>query len=66
MLEGNAVHSTLHLPRVPMNAVQKYLAEIGQRGDKAGRGASKARTHEQAVAAGRAGGIAAAKKRKKK
>jgi len=49
-----------------VNPVQKYLAEIGRRGGKAGRGASKARTHEQAVAAGRKGGLSAAKKRKKK
>ena len=47
-----------------MNAVKKYLVEIGGRGGRAGRGASKARTHAQAVAAGRKGGKATAANRR--
>lgn len=47
-----------------MNAVKKYLAAIGRRGGSAGRGASKARTHAQAVAAGSKGGKATAAKRR--
>ena len=47
-----------------MNAVKKYLSEIGGRGGRAGRGAAKARTHAQAVAAGRKGGKATAAKRR--
>ena len=43
---------------------KKYLAEIGGRGGRAGRGAAKARTHAQAVAAGRKGGKATAANRR--
>lgn len=47
-----------------MSVVKKYLAEIGGRGGRAGRGAAKARTHAQAVAAGRKGGKATAANRR--
>ena len=49
-----------------MNEVKAYLSEIGRKGGKAGRGKSKARTHEQAVAAGRMGGKASARRRRKR
>lgn len=38
----------------PNDAVRAYLSQIGRKGGAAGRGASKARTSEQARAAARA------------